>query len=71
MRATSWLGSWGGFVQEWSDEFVTQAQHELTSMVTDWKYDYGVSDRDCSAMLLWMLIKLNPDCQLDASVLDP
>ena len=47
-------------MQEWSDEFVTQAQHELTSMVTDWKYDYGVSDRDCSAMLLWMLIKLNP-----------
>ena len=58
-------------MQEWNDEFVTQAQHELTSMVTEWKYDYGVSDRDCSAMLLWMLIKLNPDCNLDAGVLNP
>ena len=51
-------------VQEWNDEFITQAQHELKGMVSDWKYDYGVSDQDCSAMLLWMLIKLNPDANL-------
>ena len=39
-------------------------------MVTDWKYDYGVSNRDCSAMLLWMLIKLNPDAKIDPALLD-
>ena len=58
-------------MQEWNDEFIANAQHELIAMVDDWKYDYGVSDRDCSAMLLWMLIKLNPDSSLDcSSVLD-
>ena len=57
-------------VQEWNDEFITQAQHELKGMVADWKYDYGVSDRECSAMLLWMLIKLNPDAKIGASLLD-
>ena len=57
-------------VQEWSDEFITQAQHELMGMVSDWKYDYGVSDRECSAMLLWMLIKLNPDAKIGAGLLD-
>ena len=51
-------------VQKWNDEFITQAQHELKGMLADWKYDYGVSDRDCSAKLLWMLIKLNPDAGL-------
>ena len=57
-------------VQEWNDEFITQAQVELKVMMADWKYDYGVSDRDCSAMLLWMLIKLNPDAKIDAGLLD-
>ena len=57
-------------VQEWDDDFITQAQVELKEMVADWKYDYGVSDRDCSAMLLWMLIKLNPDAKIDAVLLD-
>ena len=57
-------------VQEWNDEFITQAQQELKAMVADWKYDYGVSDRDCSALLLWMLIRLNPDSKLDAGMLD-
>ena len=56
--------------QEWNDEFINQAQHELKAMIADWKYDYGVSDRDCSALLLWMLIKLNPDAKLDADLLD-
>ena len=57
-------------VQEWNDEFITQAQNELKEMVADWKFDYGVSDRDCSAMLLWMLIKLNPDAKIDAGLLE-
>ena len=57
-------------MQEWNDEFITQTQHELMVMVADWKYDYGVSDQDCSAMLLWMLIKLNPDAEIDAGLLD-
>ena len=57
-------------MQEWNDEFITQAQHELKGMVADWKYDYCVSDRECSAMLLWMLIKLNPDAEIDAGLLD-
>ena len=26
--------------------------------------------RDCSAMLMWMLIKLNPEAKLDAGLLD-
>ena len=57
-------------MQECNDKFITQAQHELKGMVADWKYDYGVSDCDCSAMLLWMLIKLNPDAKIDAGLLD-
>ena len=57
-------------VQEWNDEFITRAQHELSVILADWKYDYGVSDRDCSAMLLWMLIRLNPDAKIDAGLLD-
>ena len=56
--------------QEWNDEFINQAQHELKAMIADWKYDYGVSDRDCSALLLWMLIKLNPDAKIDPALLD-
>ena len=56
--------------QEWNEEFIAQAQHELKAMIADWKYDYGVTDRDCSAMLLWMLIRLNPDSKLDAGMLD-
>ena len=57
-------------VQEWNDEFITQAQHELKGMVSDWKYDYGVSNRECSVMLLWMLIKLNLHANIDAGLLD-
>ncbi len=57
-------------MQEWNDEFITEAQHELKEMVSDWIYDYGVSDRECSAMLLWMLIKLSPDAKIGAGLLD-
>ena len=38
--------------------------------MTDWKYDYGVVNRDYSAMLLWTLIKLNPDAKIDANLRD-
>ena len=57
-------------MQEWNDEFITLAQQELKGIVADWKYDYGVSDRDCSAMLLWMLIRLNPEAKIDIGLLD-
>ena len=32
-------------MQEWTDEFITNAQHELVGMVKDWKYDYGADDK--------------------------
>ena len=57
-------------MQEWNDEFIARAQHGLMGMVADWKYDYGVSDRDCSAIMLWMLIKLNPNAEIDAGLHD-
>ena len=48
-------------MQEWTGEFIEQSQRELKAMVSDWKYDFGADDRECSTMLLWMAIKLNPD----------
>ena len=47
-------------MEEWTSEFIQAAQAELTSMVSDWKYDYGADDRECSTMLLWMAVRLNP-----------
>ena len=47
-------------MDEWTSEFIQAAQGELTSMVSDWKYDYGVDDLECSTMLLWMAVRLNP-----------
>ena len=58
-------------IQEWTDEFITNAQHELVNMVKDWKYDYGADDKACSAMLLWMILKLNPEAEIDAKMLHP
>ena len=58
-------------MQEWTDEFITNAQHELIGMVKDWKYDYGADDKACSAMLLWMVLKLNPEAAIDATLLQP
>ncbi len=58
-------------MQEWTDEFITQAQQELVSMVKDWKYDYGADDKACSAMLLWMVLKLNPNAEIDAALIQP
>ena len=54
---------------EWTDEFITNAQHELTAMVQDWKYDYGTDDRACVAMLLWMVLRLRPNAEIDPELL--
>ena len=56
-------------MQEWTDEFITNAQHELVGMVEDWKYDYAADDEACSAMLLWMVLKLNPQAEIDSTKL--
>ena len=55
---------------EWTDEFITHAQQELIALVEDWKYDYGADDRICSTMLLWMILKINPNAELNTSFLD-
>ena len=34
-------------------------------MVKDWKYDYGVEDKACIAMLLWMVLTIDPDIEID------
>ena len=52
-------------MREWTDEFITDAQQELVGIVKDWKYDYGADDKACSAMLLWMVLKLNPRAEID------
>ena len=52
-----------------TDEFITDAQQELVGMVKDWKYDYGADDKACSAMLLWMVLKLNPKVEIDPKML--
>ena len=52
-------------MRDWTDEFITDAQQELVGMVKDWKYDYGADDKACSAMLLWMVLKLNPQAEID------
>ena len=51
-------------MEEWTDEFISHAQQELVTMVTDWQYDYGPSDEECAAMLLWMVLRLKPDLNL-------
>ncbi|MDA7508333.1 hypothetical protein N8497_01010 [bacterium] len=56
-------------MHEWTDEFITDAQQELVGMVKDWKYDYGADDKACSAMLLWMVLKLNPKAEIDPKML--
>ena len=56
-------------MREWTDEFITDAQQELVGMVKDWKYDYGADDKACSAMLLWMVLRLNPKAEIDPKML--
>ena len=48
-------------MEEWTDEFIAKAQSELKAVVVGWKYDYGASDEECATMLLWMVLKLDPD----------
>lgn len=42
-------------MDEWTDEFIANAQQELVGMVKDWQYDCGADDSACPAMLLWMV----------------
>ena len=58
-------------MQEWTDAFITNAQQELIGMVDDWQYDYGANNQACTAMLLWMVLKLHPEADIDASLLNP
>ena len=50
---------------EWTDEFITKAQHELTGMVKDWIYDYGTDDKAFVTMLSWMVLRLKPDAVIN------
>ena len=56
-------------MNEWTDEFISNAQVELVSMVDDWKYDYGADDKACIAMLSWMILKINPTIPLDVDLI--
>ena len=57
-------------MQEWTDEFITTAQQELVGMVDDWQYDYGADNKACTAMLLWMVLKLNPTATIPKGLID-
>ena len=48
-------------MEEWTDTFISSAKHELVAVVKDWQYVYGASDDECTAMLLWMVLRLKPD----------
>ena len=63
----SWLETMPAEVvnMEWTDEFIANAQYELTAMVKDWKYDYGADDKASIAMLSWMILRLKPDADID------
>jgi len=52
-------------MEEWTDDFIRNAQQELMAMVKDWQYDFGATDYECAAMLLWMALRLQPDLNLD------
>jgi len=52
-------------MEEWTDDFIRNAQQELMAMVKDWQYDFGATDHECAAMLLWMALRLQPDLNLD------
>ena len=56
-------------MQEWTDEFIRHAQQELVAMVKDWQYDYGPSDEECAAMLLWMVLRLKPDLNVGSDAM--
>ena len=52
-------------MNEWTDEFITRAQQQLVKVVNGWKYDYGDDNKDCSAMLLLILERSNPNVQIN------
>ena len=54
-------------MEEWTEEFVQTAQTELISLIEDWKYEFGADDSECSAMLMWMALRLKPGL---ASIVD-
>ena len=56
-------------MHEWTDEFIANAQQELVGMFQDWQYDYGADNWACSAILLWMVQKLNPTARIDLGML--
>ena len=56
-------------MQEWTDAFITNAQQELIGMVDDWQYDFGDDDQACTALLLWMVLRLNPTAQIPSELI--
>lgn len=56
-------------MEEWTEEFVQNAQTELISMVEDWKYEFGADDIECSAMLLWMVLRLGANLKSSQEVI--
>ena len=57
-------------MEGWTDEFIHNAQQELVAMVKDWQFDYGPSDDECAAMLLWMVLRLKPDLNIGIDEID-
>ena len=39
-------------MNEWTDEFISNAQRELVDTVRDWKYEYCADDREFSNALV-------------------
>ena len=54
----------------WTDAYITNVKQELEGMIKEWKYEYGVDDRECSVTLLWMVQKLNPTARIDPEMLE-
>ena len=57
--------------EERTVDFIGDAQQDLVAMVKNSIYDYGADDRHCSAMLLWMVLRLHPEADIDQSFLRP
>ena len=48
----------GKTMEEYTDKLYCHVQQE---MVKGWQYDYGPSDEECAAMLMWMVLRLQSD----------
>ena len=48
-------------MEEWSGDFIRHAQHELVAMVKELQYDYGSSDEEPAAILIWIVMRLQSD----------